>query len=133
MLFNAGRPNEGIYTSTHEQESQVLAFECMEDANSFAQFLVPKGFDLATSQHWSAARLTEFCSRAGLEVSFVPRGTMPALPTNTYEQLDEPEQLGDPERKYGAARSHQDNEYGQWLDRLFLIPNSCGDDDCILR
>lgn len=128
MLFNAGQPNEGIYSSTHEQGSQVLAFECMEDANSFAQLLVTKNFDLATPQHWSAARLTQFCSQAGLEVSIVPHGTVPAPPTNTYEQ-----QLGDPERKYGAARSYKVNEYGQWLDKLFLIPNSCGDDDCILR
>mmetsp|Transcript_6669 Transcript_6669/g.11257 ORF Transcript_6669/g.11257 Transcript_6669/m.11257 type:complete len:280 (-) Transcript_6669:190-1029(-) len=152
IIFNAGQQNEGIYTHTQQdQGTSVLAFECTDDADRFGQQLLAKGFGLATPLSWSAGRLTKFCGMAGLEVSIVPRGTLPTPPseiarppTTHYRHHYDPfYQLGgtgndiDPKHTYqrsGTARRDPYITYRLWLEKLFpLSPDNCDDEDCHIR
>eukprot|EP00966_Prymnesium_polylepis_P327786 7383623-Prymnesium_polylepis.1 len=138
MIFNAGQPTEGVYTQMQDGGSAVLAFECTDDANHYAQLLLERGFDLATPLHWSADRLTTFCRTSGLEVSIVPRGTVPMLPDNHFEPSNEVNQPGSTgqqgESMFESARRRDAYTANRkWLEDLFYQPNECGDDDCVLR
>ena len=138
MIFNAGQPTEGVYTQMQDGGSAVLAFECTDDANHYAQLLLERGFDLATPLHWSADRLTTFCRTSGLEVSIVPRGTVPMLPDNHFEPSNEVDQPGSTgqqgESMFESARRRDAYTANRkWLEDLFYQPNECGDDDCVLR
>jgi hypothetical protein len=132
MIFNAGRPDEAVYTHALDQENPaILAFECAEDADRFSQELLGRGFEFAMPLHWSAARLSTFCRTAGFEVSTVPRGTLPTLP-HTIETSER----GDAERKHpedGTARRDPYTSYRLWLEELIHYPDTCGDEDCIIR
>ena len=137
MIFNAGQPNEGVYTHTSDEGSAVLAFECTDDANDYAQLLLAKGFDLAVPLFWSADRLSTFCQAAGFEVSVVPRGTMPMQPSNQYDPMNDFNHLGGAGRKEesmfeSAQRRDEHTSNQKWLENLFHQPD-CGDDDCKLR
>jgi len=132
MLFNAGQSNEGIYTHTQNGESAcVIAFECADDADRFAQQLHAEGLHLATSFYWSSAQLSSFCRNAGLEVWLVPLGTLPAPPSNTFDPLGGAGELDDPGA--GAVRRDSHTSYRLWLEDLFLQSDQCDDDDCIIR
>merc|ERR1712083_42317 len=136
LVFNAGQHDEGVYTHTQEDQgvSSVVAFDCTEDALAFNEVLLTKGFDAAKPLLWGADRLMRFCRSAGLEVTVVPRGNLPATP---HERQDQPHFGGDPERMYpgdGTGRRDQYFEYRNWLEALFpLRPENCSDDDCIIR
>lgn len=140
LIFDEGRPNEGVYTHTlGGGRPAVLVFECEDDADRFAQSLLGQGFDLARPLAWSADDLTAFTRQAGFEVNRVPRGVQPPPPKNHF--LDEPS--GDAAMRmrdgrmlrHDPAPSHGDAHtgYRMWLEDLLHLPDDCGDDDCILR
>ena len=133
MIFNMGKPNEGVYI----HEASVLAFECTDDANHYAQLLLEKGFDLAVPLLWSADQLTTFCHTAGFQVSVVPHGTLPMPPSNHYEPMNEFDQLGGTGHQgesafESAQRRDAYTANKMWLEELFYQPD-CDDDDCVLR
>jgi len=123
LIYNAGQPNEGVYTHTAEHGEGppiLVGFESREDAEAFALNLSDEGFDRATPLRWSATQLTRLCHTAALEISIMPHGTVPAAPSMVRDDTAERERRDDP---YIAYRKQMDAIYG--------TPDSCdGDDDC---
>ena len=71
LIFNKGRPDEGVYTLQGQQSrasAYVLAFEQTDDADSFTALLQAEGFDLATPLRWDLATLEAFCDARSFEV-----------------------------------------------------------------
>ena len=128
LLFDAGEPNEGVYTQTQPDGSTtILTFECPDDADRFSNLLTTKGFEMATPQPWPRDRMTSFCRTSGFGVSVVPRGSdvrefLPAQRNDNYGQAR-------PERD---SRPDQYNMHRMWLDKLMNIEPDCGNDDCII-
>lgn len=143
MVFNAGQENEGVYSQADNEQQWILAFECTDDANRFAQDLSASGFDRATPVYWSADRLSTFLRFAKLNLWTVPRGTEiapPASMSNIEPPSDGIDRRGDPERMYPAgdsvfdpARRDPYTTYRLWLDDLLEMDDGCGDDDCTIR
>jgi hypothetical protein len=163
ITFNAGQHDEGVYTHSHIEHglTSVLAFECSDDADRFAQQLLTKGFDPSWPICWSADRLMTFCHTTGFEVSIVPKGTQPRPPS---ERRRGPlRRFGGPDAAPGPMNPGPDPQFRLWLgpDRpgpwsrfppsphgyynqplqeermkleeiLPLSPENCEDDDCTL-
>lgn len=138
LIFNAGHHNEGVYTLQGPGEStsaSVLAFECTEEAEQYAQLLLAKGFDLATPLRWGAIKLATFCNMADFRLSIVFRGDkLPPSPTENKYHHGTSGEGSNPERMYpgsGSARLDPYIAYRRRLEALFpRKPEDCGDDDC---
>lgn len=99
VVFNAGTPNEGVYTletNAGDAKGELLAFEKADEAARFARQLAGEEFTTvgndgsvsldAQSIMWDAQRILQFCGGGGFEVAFVPEGgriTPPA--SNMYD------------------------------------------------
>jgi hypothetical protein len=133
LIFHPGERNEGVYTlhDSVKDNISVLAFECSEDADRFAQGLRTQGFDLATPLLWDTNRLTAFCGERDYEMSVVPRGEVPMPPAhNDYHPGAK--DGGDPDLPYRENARHDPYVgYRQRLEAIFpQKPDNCGDDDC---
>jgi hypothetical protein len=133
LVFNAGEPDEGVYTHTAPGGSpSLLAFVSPEDADAFARQMMAAGFDPATPLCWGAGQVTRFSHATGLEATVVPEGQLPPLP-ETFDRSTEEE----PERmqpwRHDAQRPDPYTAYRMRLEALFpRQPDNCGDDDCTL-
>lgn len=101
LLFNAGTENEGIHSlqkqvSTDEgsfTQDVVLAFEEEDDATRFALMLEAQDFPEATVEGFDQAEIEAFCDSAGLEMEFIPVGSLAVPPEANVDQTDwQPEQ-----------------------------------------
>jgi hypothetical protein len=92
LLFNVGRPDEGVYTLQAKTEigetSHVLVFEDTHDAAQFASGLQVEGFDLPTPVCWERQQLVNFCDNTQFDVSLVPRGAPITPPSKNEYDLD---------------------------------------------
>lgn len=131
LIFNVGRHNEGIYTHTHEDHvTTVLAFESPDDADHFSRLLLDQGFELATPMLWSAEQLSTLCRTTGCEVSIMPRGALPKLPSAPHHA---PHDRRSDSARMPAKRDPYDG-YRRWFEALLRSPSNCDDDDCsVLR
>lgn len=103
LVFNAGTDNEGIYTLKVKDPTEgsqlskdvVLAFEVEDDAARYALLLEAQDFPSATAEAIARFEIEEFCREAGLEMQFIPEGTLAVPPEANLEQMDwQPDQAG---------------------------------------
>jgi hypothetical protein len=99
VVFNAGRPNEGVYTleaSVGGSKGQLLTFENAEDAYRFASQLQGEEFTVVGNESrvsleaqpftWDSRRIEHFCQGSDFEVALVPSGGMITPPEkNMYD------------------------------------------------
>jgi len=96
LLFNAGTENEGIHSlqkqvSTDEgsfTQDVVLAFEEEDDATRFALMLEAQDFPEATVEGFDQAEIEAFCDSAGLEMEFIPVGSLAVPPEANVDKTD---------------------------------------------
>ena len=113
LIFDAGTPEEGVYTIEDDNTTSILAFRQFEDAYTFAKLLTKDGYAMATPMRWTADGLAYFCEAGGYKIIVVPYGHMLTPP---------PKQI--PNDDISDIRERLENIYPQ-------IPENCTDDDCV--
>jgi hypothetical protein len=84
LLFNAGQENEGLYTfqTSAQSPGYALAFESLNDAQSYVADLREKDFGPLEPFQWQAGQYCYFCDTAGFEGAVVPQHSNPARQSN---------------------------------------------------
>jgi len=96
LLFNARTDNEGIHTlkvnhannDSDLAQDVVLAFEAEDDATRYAILLEAQDFPTATVESIDRLEIEEFCQGAGLELQFIPEGTLEVPPEKNLAKTD---------------------------------------------
>jgi len=138
LIFNAGMPDEGVYTLQGRETSldtYVLGFELKDEADRFATLLEAQGFGMPDALLWPTEQVSDFCQVAEFGLSFVPQNTLFMPPAHNYydvdafnalqdDQLELQETSSDPEserrlRASIAEEDHRLTELRLRLERLF--------------
>lgn len=77
LLFDAGSDNEGIHSLELNGTTVVLLFEDRDDAERYAGLLEAQDFPAPSVEAIERIEMEEFCTSAGYEARFVPKGFMP--------------------------------------------------------
>ena len=125
LLFNAGTDNEGIHTLKVSEpvtggsslQDVVLAFEAEDDATRYALLLEAQDFPAATVEGMDRAEVEEFCRGSGLEMKFVPEGTLAVPPETSVETTDwQPD--GQPENSEPISANSELDRMRRQLEEL---------------
>jgi len=96
LLFNARTDSEGVHTLKVSQPNDssglskdvVLAFEAADDATRYALLLEAQDFPTPTVEEIDRIEIEEFCQSAGLELQFVPGGSLEIPPETNVAETD---------------------------------------------